>query len=127
MDEFLRLEVVKKTCASIYLGCLSEYKRNLGELRRSWQNSLKRHEASKPSIAIRILTNGAAMQAWVDRRNALEANVASCDMKIRRIEAVIATGSGSPEVAEYVEALAGQVQAVDSSDHFPARQSTMLR
>lgn len=115
MEEKLRQEVVRKTCASIYLGCLSEYKRNLEELRKSWQNSLKRHEVKRPSLVVRILTGRAADKAWSERREALLSNVASCDDKIRRIDDVIASGSASPEVIEYVEALARQFNTPDSS------------
>ncbi len=115
MEEILRQEVIKKTCASIYLGCLSEYKRNLEELRKSWQNSLKRHEAKKPSLVVRILTSGAVLKAWSERREALLSNVTSCDERIRRIDDIIASGNASPEVIEYVEALVYQLQSIDLS------------
>lgn len=99
---------MKKTCASLYLGCLSEYKRNLEGLRKSWLNALRRHESRKPGLFLRIVTNGAALNGWMEKRNALASNLTSCDERIRHITEVIDTGSASPEVVAYVNALMGQ-------------------
>ena len=111
MEENLRQVVIKRTCASIYLGCLFEYKRNLEELCKSWQNALKRHDANRPGILLRIVSSGAAHKSWLEKREALAANLASCGKKVAQVSQIIESGNNSPEVIQYVEALAGQLQA----------------
>lgn len=115
MDEILQQEVLKKTCASLYLGSLAEYRRNLEGLRKSWQNALLRHESRKPGIILRIVTNGAALKGWTERRNTLVSNIVSCNERIWCVSEVIETGSTNPEVVAYVDALVGHAASVNLS------------
>lgn len=105
MDNTQRTEHVKKVYAALHIRSLREFRRNLEELKKTWENALKRHEARKPGLLYRVFTKDRAYREWSDRRDALLRNLASCAQRVQEISSLIAAGGESPEVRGYVEEL----------------------
>lgn len=112
----------RRVYAALHLRSLEEFRRNLEELRKAWDNALKRHEARRPGLMHRVFTKDRAYREWSDKRDALFKNLSSCVQRIRELSAIIAAGGESPEVGGYVDALLR-----DAPDNAPVNQPSAER